>query len=1009
MRPRRLRPAILLLALIVAAEARSQGYPPNVAPSKMVVSDGLAVNLYAAEPDVRQPILVKCDSRGRIWTIQYLQYPNPAGLKRVQVDRYSRTVYDRVPEPPPRGPRGDDRITICADSDGDGRADRFTDFVTGLNLCTGLALGHGGVYVLQVPYLLFYADRNRDDVPDGDPEVLLSGFGMEDAQSLANHLTWGPDGWLYGVTGSTVNNQVRGLEFQQAVWRFHPIDRRFELFCEGGGNLFGLTFDADGNLFFSSNGIDLAYHGVQRAYYRKNFGKHGPLHNRYAYGFFEHLAYDQPVAGPRPGGTVYLGDVLPERFRGTLLCCDFLQHSASSWRLRRRGSTFAATYGGPLLDSRDAWFSAPDLCQGADGAVYLCDFHDRRTAHPDPDANWDRSNGRIYRVAPPGTTPVRGLDISRMASGALVELLGHPSGWYAEQARVELTARRDRSTWPSLRAMARDGGDPRRALQGLWALHVSGGLDDDLAGLLLSHPGEYVRAWTVRLLGDEGRVSPALAQRLVDLTATDASVIVRSQLAATARRLSGVDGLPIVKGLLVRGLDRDDPHVPLLLWWALESRALSDADRLLAFFGGRQIGEDVGLKEYALKLLRRYAAEGTRAGYDACVRLLAAVTSSHQTEALVVLDLGLAERAVVPSGMGMDGLFATVALPENAQGAPRPQRRFEPLTDTLLNAITAAWRAAPAEVPRLRVALRAGVGGALNAVLAEAASPSITSPRRCVLLGLLAEFPRPEAIPLALDLLRTSRSVDVHSAAIDVLAPHGDDRVTAALLDDLVQAPAALRGQIVGILLSRPASALALLERVERHEIAVAEVPLEHLRRVALHRDARLDALVRKLWGRIEAGTPEEKLAEMRRLNNDLRAGAGDRLRGKELYGKLCASCHKLFGAGGEIGPDLTGTARGDTTALLASIVDPGAVVRTPYLQYAVVTASGRVQSGILVAQDAAGVTLLDAQNQRMTLAHDAIEELRALPTSIMPENLLGPLSPQELRDLFAYLQGPPS
>jgi hypothetical protein len=229
MRPCCLPLATLPLVLILAAPARPQGYAPDVAPSKMAVADGLAVNLYAAEPDVRQPILVKCDDRGRIWTIQYLQYPNPAGLKRVQVDRYSRTVYDRVPEPPPKGPRGADRIMICADSDGDGRADRFTNFVAGLNLCTGLALGHGGVYVLQVPYLLFYADRNRDDVPEGDPEVLLSGFGMEDAQSLANHLTWGPDGWLYGITGSTVNNQVHGLEFQQAVWRFHPLSYRWPL------------------------------------------------------------------------------------------------------------------------------------------------------------------------------------------------------------------------------------------------------------------------------------------------------------------------------------------------------------------------------------------------------------------------------------------------------------------------------------------------------------------------------------------------------------------------------------------------------------------------------------------------------------------------------------------------------------------------------------------------------------------------------------------------------------
>ena len=165
--------------------------------------------------------------------------------------------------------------------------------------------------------------------------------------------------------GSTSSNHVRGVEFQQAVWRFHPLSRRFELFCEGGGNLFGLTFDADGNLFFSSNGNDLAYHAVQGAYYRKNFGKHGPLHNPYAYGFFEHLPYDQAVAGPRPGGTVYLGDTLPDRFRGALLCCDFLQHSASWWRMARIGSTFKADYGGRLLDSRDTLVLRPRPVPGA--------------------------------------------------------------------------------------------------------------------------------------------------------------------------------------------------------------------------------------------------------------------------------------------------------------------------------------------------------------------------------------------------------------------------------------------------------------------------------------------------------------------------------------------------------------------------------------------------------------------------------------------------------------------
>ena len=198
------------LATFSARTAQAQGFAPTEAARRMSVADGLEVRLVAAEPLIRQPVAIEFDDRGRLWVIQYMQYPNPAELKRVAVDRYSRTVYDRIPDPPPRGPKGADRITILEDTDGDGRADRSRDFVTGLNLASGLAFGYGGVFVIQVPYLLFYPDRDHDDRPDGDPEVLLSGFGMEDAHSVANSLTWGPDGWLYGLQGSTVTAKSPG-------------------------------------------------------------------------------------------------------------------------------------------------------------------------------------------------------------------------------------------------------------------------------------------------------------------------------------------------------------------------------------------------------------------------------------------------------------------------------------------------------------------------------------------------------------------------------------------------------------------------------------------------------------------------------------------------------------------------------------------------------------------------------------------------------------------------------
>ena len=117
--------------------------------SKLHVAEGLELHLFAAEPLVRQPVTMTIDRRGRVWVIQYLQYPEPAGLKKISGDRYDRIRYDRVPEPPPHGPRGADRVTILEDTDRDGRADKARDFVSGLNLASGLALGHGGVWVLQ--------------------------------------------------------------------------------------------------------------------------------------------------------------------------------------------------------------------------------------------------------------------------------------------------------------------------------------------------------------------------------------------------------------------------------------------------------------------------------------------------------------------------------------------------------------------------------------------------------------------------------------------------------------------------------------------------------------------------------------------------------------------------------------------------------------------------------------------------------------------------------------------
>ena len=988
-----------LLGIVLAAGAASslyaQGYSVTEAPKHFYVADGLKATLFAGEPDIRQPILVKFDDRGRLWTIQYLQYPNPAGLKRVSVDRYSRTIYDRVPEPPPRGPKGADRITIMEDTSGAGHATKFKDFISDLNLVTGIEFGYGGVFVMQSPYLLFYPDKNRDDVPDGDPQVLLSGFGMEDAQSMANHLTWGPDGWLYGLNGSTTTAKIRGIEFQQGVWRYHPVTHEMELFSEGGGNIYGLTFDADGNLFYSSNGSALFWHAVQGAYFQKNFGKHGPLHNPYAYGFFPHVKNNGVNGGHVVlGGTIYSGDTFPSLFRGTFIGGNFLSHNVSWWRVPPMGSTVEATLGGKLFDMNDTWANPTDLCQGPDGAMYIADFFDVRTAHPDPDADWDRSNGRIYKLAGEGAKAASKIDLYKLSSSELVPLLSNPNGWYADQARLLLASRRDASVYPELRRLALSPANGRLSLQGLWALYVSGGFDEALATKLLEHPYPYVRSWTVRLLGDTKKVSPGISRQLRTFARSEPDVVVRSQLASSAKRLPAGDGMPIITALLDQNKDADDPRIPWLIWWALEDKAFAAKRDILAYFARPGVWESALTRENALRLIRRYVAEGSPAGYDAAQKLLSPVPANQMNAVLEALDQGLSERAGTPKLVDT-ALFADAgkALVQNGVG-----REYAPVTGALRTYVAARWQESKADPLRARLALRANVPGVEEYLIAQATASS---------LHVLEELGSAKIVPSLLTLLDANQPEPIRLVSIRALARFGDPTITARVLELYGSMPSAVKSASRELLFSRAASASAFLTRAEADPALAKEVPTAQVRMIAALSSKELDARVRKIWGNVGQGTPEEKLATMRRFNNDLRAAPGDVKAGIRVYNQLCARCHKLHGSGGDLGMELTNSNRKDRNYLLTQIVDPSVYIRKEYMSYEARTKSGRVMSGLMAEQDGASVTLMDADYRKTRIPRSDIADLKESEVSIMPEGLLEKLTPQQLRDLFAYLQSP--
>lgn len=943
----------------------------------MQVAPGLEVQLIASEPEIRQPLSISFDDRGRLWVLQYLQYPTPAGLRPVKVDQYLRTVWDRIPEPPPRGPRGADCLTILA-PDAQGKFHKVKDFVTGLNLASGFAIGHGGVFIVQPPYLLFYPDRDADDTPDGDPEVLLTGFGMQDPHAFANSLQWGPDGWLYGAHGSTCTANIRGITFQQGIWRYHPRTREFELFAEGGGNTWGLDFDAHGQAIAgTNNGNVVGLHQVQGAYYVKGFAKHGELQNSFAFGYFEHMPHKGFEGGHVTcGGIVYQGDGLPESLRGTYIAANPLANTLYWHTLARKGSTFSSRQGGKFLIGNDTWFRPVDCLTGPDGAVYLADWYDKRINHVDPVDNWDRSNGRIYRVTGVGARSPSSFDLNKLSSVELVELLSHRNSWQVGEARRLLAERRDPAIGILLakKLLAETG---PLALEYLWALNACGGFSPQIAQELLASPQPDIRAWTVRLVGDPRRIPAEIWPSLLTAARKESSSVVRSQLACTCKRLPGEQALPLLSMLLQNTEDVTDPFIPLLLWWALEDKAVSQREQVLALFDDPSFWRLPLVREALLERIgRRYLAARTDADQHSCARLLRAAPGEDEADRLAA---GL-EKAL----RGQTAFTSDPALEE---------------------AVVALWERQPQNPVRMQLAMRLGNQAALGRALQRIASPKTPAAERRQLIACLGELHPAGSVDRLLELLNGSEATDIQQAALAALQSYSDSAVTDRLLARYSAMPANLRDRVQNYLASRAPTARRLLELVDAGPIPAKEVSLDVVRSCAQFDDADIKRLILKHWGRIEPQTSGEKRARISSIKHMLATGKGDAAKGKLHFTKICATCHTLFGEGNKVGPELTGADRRDVDFLANSIVDPSAVIRNDFVAQLAVLKDGRFVTGLVAEASPAAITLLDAKNERMVVPRVNLESLTPQRQSLMPEKLLDELDEQQIRDLFAYLQ----
>ncbi len=547
-------------------------FTPLEAAKTMEVPKGFNVTLFAGEPDIKQPIAFCIDDRGRLWVAEANNYPDKKAGKK-------------------------DRIIILEDTDGDGRHDKRIVFYDKLEYVSGIEVGFGGVWVMSIPNFYFIPDADYNGVPDGEPVVLLDGFGTHaNSHTIANGFAWGPDGWLYGTHGIT-NWSLPGKpgtpkekrrRFEGGVWRYHPVRHMWEPFAIGTTNPWGIDWNEYGHAFVCNCVNPHLFHIIQGAHYEPS--RNRPT-GRFAYEriptIADHLHFtntktiragigtpEEDAAGgghAHSGTMIYLGDNWPAKYRGDVFMNNIHGRRINHDHLARKGSGYAASHAPDVMRARDPWFVGVTLAYGPDGGVYVSDFSDTGECHHT--RNTQKHTGRIYKITFGKPKPWKG-DIGKLNILELVKLQSHPNEWFARHARRVLHERQA-NTSVLAKALKSNRSVPLR-LRALWALRVTGNLDEKKLEGLLQDSSEHLRAWAIQLLCENRKPSEVARAEFARMAHEDKSPLVRLYLASAMQRLLLKQRVPVLAHLLAHTEDKDDQNLPLMYWYATEPVVAAD-------------------------------------------------------------------------------------------------------------------------------------------------------------------------------------------------------------------------------------------------------------------------------------------------------------------------------------------------------------------------------------------------------------------------------------------------
>tara|TARA_B100001123_G_C15340828_1_gene1034797 strand:+ start:1284 stop:3476 length:2193 start_codon:yes stop_codon:yes gene_type:complete len=551
-----------LVVMGFAQEPKTSNAPfltPEQAVAKMDIPNGFEVSIFAAEPDIAEPIAFCFDDRGRIWVIENINY----------VNRRTHTLGEVS------------RIKILEDTNGDGVFDKKKTFMDDITFSSGIALGFGGIYLGSPPHLSFILDADGDDIPDGPAQVLLDGWGIDDRHETLNSFIWGPDGWLYGCHGVFTNSYVgkpgasddERQYIDAGIWRYHPTKHEFEIFARGLSNPWGFDFNDHGQGFATCCVIPHLFHVSQGGVYHKQSKAHV---NPFIYDDIKTIR-DHTHKSAHGGARFYLADTFPPEYRNRLFMCNIHQHEVLTDVMTRSGSGFIGSHGDDFMPTNDLAWVGFSLEIGPEGAVYILDWHD--TDICGNAINFPNS-GRIYRILPEDAPAIERPNLRELSDLELVEMQLHASDWYVRHARTLLQARAangkldTRAVHEKLVEQFYDAPTSGKRLRMVWAAWVTGYYEgkrgESRLHWLLNNGEEYERAWAIQFLAENRMYTSNTLSRFEELAKSDPSPVVRLYLASALQRMEFEDRWPILEALASRKEDRKDANIPRMLWFALE-------------------------------------------------------------------------------------------------------------------------------------------------------------------------------------------------------------------------------------------------------------------------------------------------------------------------------------------------------------------------------------------------------------------------------------------------------